>query len=618
MRAALRLFVMLALASWPGFAATLSVSVDPPQASVGEPVTLAVSVQGGTIDIVALPAVDGVQVLPGVSTVTYAFTSGTLITTMTRKYQLVAARPGDFTLPAFDVTLKEGTVLRSRAVKFHVLDGSAASTGTTPAPDHHAGPVVLPPVNDVLNANQPPPSDASPNAVSPPRDPGGGPAKVFMIITPQTTDAYAGELVPLRIDFYIQSEANADQDSLPTIKGSDFLMNDFSVRGHESLTVLEGVPYECDTWLTAIAAPKSGDFPLASERDTYWVKSITASGLDPFGFTRHTNLAHEVITSNQLTMHIHPLPAEGRPDNFTGAVGQFAVSSAAQPATIAMGEPVTLTFAIRGSGNFDYVRCPALAPDPHWKTYAPTSTIVYDDEQRTQGSKTFVQLVLPLENGNVPLPPASFSYFDTRLKQYTTVLIHLPSIAVTGAMPVAPAAPASVSPAATASAAEPADVFLPNRAELGELTTSMLPVYRQPWFWILQGALLALPFCGLLVFALRRWRLAGRESNESASRRRSLRHEEHAMAEAVRRNDARAFFTAARHAVQLQLGARWGMTPEAITTGEIRRRDPALAETLAPLFAQADEIIYSGRASANVDLAHWARVAHECLQLQPA
>ena len=69
-----------------------------------------------------------------------------------------------------------------------------------------------------------------------PRDKDGGPAKVFIIITPETADVFVGQSVPLRIDFYIREEANADQNSLPTIKGSDFLMNDFSVRGHASLT----------------------------------------------------------------------------------------------------------------------------------------------------------------------------------------------------------------------------------------------------------------------------------------------------------------------------------------------------------------------------------------------
>ncbi len=90
------------------------------------------------------------------------------------------------------------------------------------------------------------------------------------------------------------------------------------------------------------------------------------------------------------------------------------------------------------------------------------------------------------------------------------------------------------------------------------------------------------------------------------------------MSEAARQGDARTFFLAARHALQLQLGARWSVAPESITLGEIRRRDPALAEAMAALFAQADEVLYSGRTGANLDLGQWQRVARECLQLQTA
>ena len=91
------------------------------------------------------------------------------------------------------------------------------------------------------------------------------------------------------------------------------------------------------------------------------------------------------------------------------------------------------------------------------------------------------------------------------------------------------------------------------------------------------------------------------------------------MTEAVRRGDAMAFFQAARHAVQLQLGARWNLKPEALTLREIRNHDPHLAETLEPLFVQADEVIYSAHASPGLDLAHWEHhVRTELLQLQPA
>ena len=94
-----------------------------------------------------------------------------------------------------------------------------------------------------------------------------------MLITPKTTDAYVGETIPMRIEFFIRMDSLYQQDSLPTINGSDFLMNDLSVRPAEDELMVSNQPYHRETWITAISAPKSGDFPLEMERDTYWVKN---------------------------------------------------------------------------------------------------------------------------------------------------------------------------------------------------------------------------------------------------------------------------------------------------------------------------------------------------------
>jgi hypothetical protein len=626
---------LLALAaSASGVAATLSAQVDPNPVNAGDPVTLTVTVTGGTLGKVVLPTVDGLQVTETESTRTFSYSNGVLTTSTTERFHLVAKQAGNFTIPAFDVPLQEGGALHTQELKLQVMDNTVApatnaapSTAAVPAGPTNlvvapAGPVILPPVNPTAAAGQPAPNgdDSNGSVLTVPRDKDGGPARVFMLITPETTEAYVGQAVPVRIDFFIRMEVYADQNSLPTIKGSDFLLTNVSERSRENLIVIENEQYQCDTWQTAVTAPKSGDFPLATERDTYWVKSITSNASDPFGFSRHADLAHEVITSNQFTMHVHPLPDEGRPEHFTGAIGQFQVQGDAQPATVAMGEPVTLYYSIAGAGNFDYVRCPALADDADWKTYPPTSNVSFKDEARTHAIKTFEQSVLPRKNGNVPLPAATFSYFDPATKQYVTVPISLPVIAVTGAMSPASAPPAGPgSGALSASPAHAAEELLPNRADLGDLHLDMTPACREPWFWSAQVGILLFSLSGSAVVLIRNRRRvdAGQETARLA-RRQSLEQAQEAMSQAVAGRDARAFFLAARHAIQLQLGAQWNIQPEAITLGEIRLRDPQLAARVEPLFAQADEVIYSGRASANLDLATWERDVRELLEPQPA
>ncbi|HEY0257055.1 MAG TPA: hypothetical protein VGC39_06405, partial [Candidatus Methylacidiphilales bacterium] len=242
------------------------------------------------------------------------------------------------------------------------------------------------------------------------------------------------------------------------------------------------------------------------------------------------------------------------------------------------------------------------------------------EETRTQGVKTFEQAIIPQKNGNLPLPAGSFSYFDSTAKQYVTVPISLPSIGVSGSAPLAASTATSADPNSTSllPAAVPSTEFIPNRTGVGSLHRSLIPLYRQSWFWLAQGSLILFLLAGTALFFIRSRSTQDDTRAERALRESSLHRQEDAMSEAVRRGDPQAFFLAARHAVQLQLGAQWRMKPEAITFSEISHRDPQLAEILEPLFKQADEVIYSGQAGGDLNLAQWElHVRKDLLQAQP-
>jgi hypothetical protein len=639
---AIQVALLLAASALPSYAAsTLKQEIDPPQVSVGDPVIVTLTLTGGTIGGIQFPPVDGLQAGGTSFQIKSSDENGTFTTSVALSISLIPTRAGDFTIPAFDIRTQEGETVHVKAMKLHV--NAAASTpalpaplpaptpappppatiAVTPSPANNPGPVVMPPTNAAASA---PPSPANGNAppgadLGVPRDPDGSLAKVFLIISPETTNAYIGESVEMEIDFFIRADVAAEQNSLPTIKGSDFLMNSFTTRGRLTLANLENQQYIRETWNTAISSPKSGDFPLSMERDTYWIKGFTNTSIPSFFgevYGRKPILAHEMVPSNQLTMHVQPLPEEGKPAHFTGAIGQFEVTGESAPDTVAIGEPVTLRFTVRGAGNFDYVRCPLLTDDPGWKSYTPRSGTNYLEESHLHAVKTFEQSVVPRRNGNVPLPAASFSYFDPATKQYVTVPINLPNVVVTGTPPPTASVSSEADVSVAAPTPKPTDL-LPNRLELGSLQGSLVPAYQHPFFWGLQTVLVALPILAAALLFLRR--RAAPDANLAAeeSRRRSVLQEEDAMSAAARAGDAVAFFTAARHAVQLQLGSRWSERPEAITLGEIRRRDPELAEKLSPFFAQADEVIYSGRATPGLDLAQWdQRIRTEILQPQPA
>jgi hypothetical protein len=608
-------------------AATLTQQLDTSRANVGDEVTVTFNLQDGGGAAIVMPSVDGLRVVGDNTSSNFSVTNGTISSGISKVFTVIPVRAGDFTIPSFAINIPGGQVLRTEPIQLHVEAGPAAgaagpppdppdsnqqggAAAALPGPGFSTEPV---PTNDANAANLPD------QDVKPPVGDDGRPLKVFMRIIAQTTDAYVGEAVPLRIEFYIRMDSIAQQDSLPTIEGSNFLMNDLSVRPGEDDLTLMNEAFHRETWVTAISAPRNGDFPLKMGRDTYWAKNSQSIFSDPLGniFGPKPTLAHGNVESNELTFHVHALPDQGRPASFTGAIGQFRITGDASPTSVNVGEPIYLTFSIAGEGNFDRVHCPALAADPAWKSYVPESRIDYLDESHTQGTKTFQQAIIPQKGGELPIPSAVFSYFDPATKQYVTVPLELPGATVVGLAASAPTAAAAATPDNPESmAVAPATPGLfPNRLELGSLHASLAPAYRQPLFWLSQAVLLLVLLGVALAGWLRSRRRLGSTSLEKNLRRQSRRNLEEAMDAAVRRGDARAFFRAARQTVQLQGASRWGLPPEAVTLPAIAARDPELAEAVAPLFAQADEVIYSAHGPGPVDLAAWERrVREEMLQ----
>jgi hypothetical protein len=634
----LRLGALLLFSSLSCYAAaSLSQQIDSSDASVGDHISLTLKIDNGSFKQksgasffgmvmpgspeIALPPVDGIQA----ALTSYQTVSMNGAASATAVITLIPTRAGDYTIPAFDINAEDGSVLHTNEIKLHVSAAATPPPNAQPIPSptqsppamqnfNPNGPVVYPPTNNAASQSPVAPTETGNGNLTIPTEAGGRPAKVFMAIKPQTTDAYVGQSIPMKIEFYIRLDSAAQQDSLPTIKGSDFLMNSLSVRFAQDQVGLLNEGFERDSWFTAISAPKPGDFPLQMERDTYWRKSSPNS--DPYTnfFPSRENLAHEPVPSNATVIHVHELPTEGRPTNFSGAIGQFTVTGGAQPLTVAVGEPVTLHFTVSGQGNFDYVRCPTLADDPAWKAYVPSSKVAYQDESHVQGSKSFEMAIIPKKGGTLPLTQASFSYFDPNTKKYVTVPVDLPPITVTGSAPAAVTPTGTTADASTVAVASGTDSLRPNRIDPGSLRSSFKPLYWQPWFWAVQGGLLCLVVLAGLFLFLRSRKKPDTGLSERLARQQALDHEVDAMSNAVTNKDALAFFLAARHAIQLQLSNEWKVKPETLTLAEIRLRDPELAQSLEPLFVQTDEVVYSGGTAKGIDLPQWGRHVSELLQ----
>ena len=173
-----------------------------------------------------------------------------------------------------------------------------------------------------------------------------------------------------------------------------------------------GETYNVLTWETTLAGIKEGRHQLSFSLEASLLvpqkrssRSLFGGGgmfddpmfNDPFfdsffgGYQRRP----VTVTSPPVVFNVMPLPAAGRPEAFSGAIGEFDLQVSANSRAIEVGEPLTLTMAISGQGNFDRVEAPAFPDSPDWKTYSPTATFAGDQaDHATSGTKRFEQAIV--------------------------------------------------------------------------------------------------------------------------------------------------------------------------------------------------------------------------------
>ena len=453
---------------------------------------------------------------------------------------------------------------------------------------------------------------------------------------------YLGELVPVRIQAFFQPGIQASINGVPVLKSDAFTTSQITDKPRQTQEIVNGKPYAVLTWNTAVSAVKTGDFPLSlqlpctvqyQERPARVPDLRELFGRDPFGdgddpfagfggpmlgrsmlqdFFGKTREKQVLLTSRAEVVHARPLPEENRPPGFSGAIGDFALSANASPTRVTAGDPITLKLEISGEGNFDRVSAPMLPGSAAWKTYPPSARFTATNAAGSQGTKTLEQVVVALQAGPQELPPLHFSFFDPRSRRYVSRATApiVVQVALAPAQRVADGAPEAQQQAPTARG----DDLLPNQVETVRGVRSLRPLLFQPWFLTAQAAPLLVLAAGLLLQRRRRRLQMDPSLEQSRVAGRAIRRQLAAMDRAAAAQDTRAFFRAARAALQQRLGQRFRTAPEAITLSEIDSRLNGDAAGLRPIFEFADHITYSGQDLGATDLSRWRQIVLEQLR----
>ena len=137
-----------------------------------------------------------------------------------------------------------------------------------------------------------------------------------------------------------------------------------------------------------------------------------------------------VIESNPVSLSVRPLPPDA-PLGFTGAVGEYAVTTTVDNEAVQVGEALTLAMRVAGTGNLEQIPAPRLNLTTGWRVY-PQTPDFQRSSYSTTISKTYSWLLIPTAPGTRTLNNLSWVYFDTAEQRYLRVSAEAPTIEVSG------------------------------------------------------------------------------------------------------------------------------------------------------------------------------------------
>ncbi len=246
---------------------------------------------------------------------------------------------------------------------------------------------------------------------------------IFVTAEVDNDKPYLYEEIIYCLKFYRKVKvANAQLTESPSFEG---FISEHIGKDKEYQKIINGQTYLVNEITQALFPVKTGVLEISSS--TLYCDVVVQSRRqrrgffsDPF-FSRAETVPKSFATS-PITVMVKPLPAEGRPAGFKNLVGEFELSSELSSSKLEVGESLTLTLSLTGTGNLKNHQTIDISGLQNFK--------VYDDKPvfeplvsggKVGGKLTVKKAMVPLTEGRLRIPPITVSYFNPSSGSYETV-----------------------------------------------------------------------------------------------------------------------------------------------------------------------------------------------------
>ena len=318
---------------------------------------------------------------------------------ITYTYILMAGKEGTYTIPAASIEV-EGKKIFSNALTIKVLP-----------PDQSAG-------NQQSEQGKSNTSSRGQIAGSKISE-----KDLFITATAAKTTVYEQEAILLTYKVYTLVNLRQLYGKMPDLKGFHTQEIELPQQKTFSLEHYNGRNYNTTIWSQYVLFPQqTGKLEIPSITFEGIVAQQTISD-DPFDAFFNGGGYIEVkkkIVTPKVVINVKPLPA--KPDNFSGGVGEFTLSSSINAKEVKTNDAVTIKLTIKGAGNMKLISSPEVKFPEDFEVYDPKVTNNFDVSRAgLSGTQTIEYLAIPRHAGDFAIPPIEFTYFDLKSQAYKTL-----------------------------------------------------------------------------------------------------------------------------------------------------------------------------------------------------
>jgi hypothetical protein len=315
------------------------------------------------------------------------YVNGAMSQQLIISYGLVAKKEGKFTIGAASV-MANGQKIETSPITIEAVKGSAtqAATGSN---------------GSQANAKI-------------------GGADLFIRTGISKSKCYVGEQVTITQKVYCRHQIIGFQKfSQPTYDGFYSQAQESVSKGQLAVENIDGVNfYAYELFRTVAIANKSGKINLTSIEGDVIIRRQTNSKprnvFEQFFGTAGYEDVPVNVKSKPVIVDVLPLPEDGKPESFSGAVGDFSYNTQVTKNEVKANDAINLKMTVTGKGNLKLVDAPKLNLPESFESYSPKIS-------ESGNTKTFDYLIIPRSEGEFTLNNLDFSYFNLDTKKYVTI-----------------------------------------------------------------------------------------------------------------------------------------------------------------------------------------------------